>query len=128
MIKFLSCIIVNREAYSILTTISGYNRYKNNIIIKIMKKTILIILAILLLIGGVYLGYTLTKENASEEQEEKPIGIPNPASVYCTDNGGVLEIKKEVDGERGYCFFEDGSNCEEWAYFRGECKKGENFQ
>ncbi len=49
-------------------------------------------------------------------------GIANPASVYCTDQGGKLEIRKDGQGnETGFCIFPDGSGCEEWAYFRHEC-------
>lgn len=28
-------------------------------------------------------------------------------------------------GEYGMCRFDDGSECEEWAYFRGECAPGQ---
>ena len=52
-------------------------------------------------------------------------GIPNPASVNCIKQGGVLDIRKEANGEVGYCKFADGSECEEWALMRGECKSGQ---
>ena len=49
-------------------------------------------------------------------------GIPNPASVYCEQNGNILEIQTAADGSQsGVCVFPDGSTCDEWAYFRGEC-------
>jgi putative hemolysin len=49
-------------------------------------------------------------------------GMPNPASVYCTQNGNKLEIQTASDGsQNGICVFPDGSTCDEWAYFRGEC-------
>ncbi len=49
-------------------------------------------------------------------------GLPNPASVYCQEQGGRLEIRTAADGgQTGYCIFPDGSECEEWAFFRGEC-------
>ena len=48
--------------------------------------------------------------------------MPNPASVYCMQNGNTLEIHTAADGSRnGICVFPDGSTCEEWAYYRGEC-------
>jgi putative hemolysin len=48
--------------------------------------------------------------------------MPNPASVYCEQNGNTLEIQTAADGSQsGVCVFPDGSTCEEWAYFRGEC-------
>ena len=61
-----------------------------------------------------------------EAKGSTAIGMPNPASVFCTDNGGTLEMRKDAGGgEYGMCVFSDGSECEEWAYFRGECKPGE---
>jgi hypothetical protein len=49
-------------------------------------------------------------------------GMPNPASVYCTQEGNKLEIRTAADGsQNGICVFPDGSTCDEWAYFRGEC-------
>ncbi len=48
--------------------------------------------------------------------------IANPASVYCEQYGGKLEIRTdETGGQMGICIFADGSECEEWAYMRGEC-------
>lgn len=49
-------------------------------------------------------------------------GSPNPASVYCEQNGNKLEIVTAADGSQsGICIFPDGSACDEWAYYRGEC-------
>jgi putative hemolysin len=59
--------------------------------------------------------------------ESTPTGIPqpnmpNPASVHCEQNGNKLEIRTAADGSQsGVCVFPDGSTCDEWAYFRGEC-------
>ena len=51
--------------------------------------------------------------------------IANPASEYCAAQGGQVEIRTAADGSQaGYCVFPDGSACEEWAYFRGECAPG----
>jgi len=48
--------------------------------------------------------------------------MPNPASVYCKQQGNKLEIRTAADGNQtGYCIFPDGSECDEWAYFRSEC-------
>jgi putative hemolysin len=48
--------------------------------------------------------------------------MPNPASAYCVEQGFKSEIRTAADGSQtGYCIFPDGSECEEWAYFRGEC-------
>jgi putative hemolysin len=49
-------------------------------------------------------------------------GLPNPASVYCKEQGNKHEIRMAADGsQNGICVFPDGSTCDEWAYFRGEC-------
>lgn len=54
--------------------------------------------------------------------------LSNPASVNCTEQGGNLDIRTEADGsQRGFCIFSDGSECEEWQFFRGECQKGSIF-
>lgn len=57
--------------------------------------------------------------------DQESVGLPNPASVYCTEQGGVLEMRTDADGgQYGVCLFNDGSECEEWAFFRGECAPG----
>lgn len=49
-------------------------------------------------------------------------GLPNPATVFCTERGNRHEIRTVADGsQQGICIFPDGSTCDEWAYFRGEC-------
>ena len=50
------------------------------------------------------------------------VDMPNPASVFCTQQGYQSEIRTSADGSQtGYCIFPDGSECDEWAYYRGEC-------
>lgn len=52
-------------------------------------------------------------------------GLPNPASVNCRQKGNKVEIRTAADGsQNGVCIFPDGSTCDEWAYFRGECGPG----
>lgn len=55
---------------------------------------------------------------------ESPIGLPNPASKFCEDSGYILELRTDATGTAGFCIFPDGSECEEWAFFRGECAPG----
>lgn len=45
----------------------------------------------------------------------------NPASTYCEENGGTLLLQEWA----WLCMFDDGSYCEEWAFYRDECKKWE---
>lgn len=58
------------------------------------------------------------------EPDNGEVGIPNPAAVHCEEQGGTLEVRDEPGGEVGYCLFDDGTECEEWAYFHGECTPG----
>ncbi len=44
--------------------------------------------------------------------------VANPASVFCTENGGSFKAFAGPDGEAGYCEFADGRTCEEWEFFR----------
>lgn len=57
-------------------------------------------------------------------QRSKAIAdLPNPASAYCEQQGNQLEIRTAADGSQsGVCIFPDGSECDEWAYYRDECR------
>lgn len=51
--------------------------------------------------------------------------MANPASVYCEQQGGTVEFRvDEEGGERGVCVFVDGSECDEWEFYRGDCEPG----
>lgn len=50
------------------------------------------------------------------------IGMANPASVACINQGGKSEIRDSAAGQYGVCVFSDGRQCEEWGLFRdGRC-------
>ncbi len=56
------------------------------------------------------------------------VGMANPASVYCVEQGFKSEIRTAADGSQsGVCIFPDGSECDEWAYFRKECAPGQSI-
>ncbi len=58
---------------------------------------------------------------ANEQNGGAQTGIANPASQYCEESGGELEIITESDGSQlGLCKFSDYA-CEEWAYYNGDC-------
>jgi putative hemolysin len=68
------------------------------------------------------------KAGDSLKPTEDIANLPNPASVFCEQNGGISEIRTDINGSQsGVCIFPDGSECDEWAYFRGECKAGDNL-
>ena len=52
--------------------------------------------------------------------------MPNPASGFCIENGGRLEIREVTGGQDGYCIFPDGNECNEWQYFRKCTNKEKN--
>jgi len=69
---------------------------------------------------------TLLAACASPPERSKPSGaaqMANPASVYCQQLGGKLEIAKGKDGgEVGYCTLPGGERIEEWELFRRDHK------
>lgn len=78
------------------------------------------IVSVLLMIG--VLAITACGGTAAETPEAD---MPNPASAFCEEQGYEIEIRTAADGsQQGFCLFPDGSECEEWAFFRGECGPG----
>ncbi len=50
--------------------------------------------------------------------------IANPASVYCEEQGGTVQIVTAADGSQsGMCKFSTGKECDEWEFYRGNCTK-----
>jgi len=48
--------------------------------------------------------------------------IANPASEKCLADGGTLLPQKDSEGgEYAICQLANGTVCEEWSYYRGEC-------
>jgi len=81
----------------------------------------------MLLSLGAILVLLLAACAGAEDIVDDPVGIPNPASEYCEAQGGRSELRTNEDGSvTGYCVFEDGSACEEWAFINGECQPGED--
>jgi hypothetical protein len=52
------------------------------------------------------------------------LGATNPAAEKCAAMGGTSKTIEEPAGARGVCVFPDGSSCDEWALYRGECRPG----
>lgn len=52
---------------------------------------------------------------------KSPKQAANPASTYCFENGGKIQVK-EVNGMvQSICVFPDGSECEQMEYYEGKC-------
>lgn len=71
----------------------------------------------------IFLGLALVSLTACSSVQHKDstppkIGSPNPASQYCVEQGGKLEIRNEANGQVGYCHLPNGQVVEEWKLFR----------
>ncbi len=89
-----------------------------------MNKKLMYIIILIALTGCT----TFQIQESQTTGTEMPPSMPNPASVYCEENGNKLEIQTSGDGSQsGICVFPDGSTCDEWDYFRGECGSSEQI-
>lgn len=78
----------------------------------------LLCLLIVVLVSSIIINFFLLERKETSSSPK----IANPASVYCINQGGRLEIRKDKQqNEYGVCIFTSGKECEEWAFFRGEC-------
>jgi len=71
--------------------------------------------------------FLLTGCNFHPNVDQANIKITNVASEYCIEQGGKFAIHSQSQGDFNVCVFDDNSQCEEWAFYRGKCKKGEYF-
>lgn len=72
-----------------------------------MKKHLILLLMFLLTSCTLFTGGS---EIPDVEADESNANMPNPAAVYCEENGGRVEIRKDEEGnEYGFCLFPDGS-------------------
>lgn len=97
-----------------------------------MKKRILVIVLVALFLLFV-MGcrspqkYMLSKEDSQQERVKEQSGLANPASIHCMNQTDTSwELRDGVNGQYGVCFFSDGSWCEEWAFYKGQCSPGMN--
>lgn len=72
-------------------------------------------------VHGTRESFTLDVDNVPPDADMR-----NPASVYCEEQGYRVEMRTDEDGgQYGVCVFPDGSECDEWAFYRGECGPSE---
>ncbi|OON41492.1 hemolysin [Izhakiella australiensis] len=55
---------------------------------------------------------------AKHQEPPKPIGMPNPASVYCEQIGGKSVLVNTDTGVTGNCVLPSGKVVEEWSLYR----------
>jgi len=69
-------------------------------------------------VNGTSNTFALDVDNAPSDAD-----MPNPASVYCEEQGYRVETRTDDEGNQyGVCIFPDGSECGDWAFYRGECE------
>lgn len=72
----------------------------------------------LLLLATIAISITGCSTAQQTELNPPKIGMANPASTYCVEQGGKLELRTEANGQVGYCHLPNGQVVEEWALFR----------
>ena len=85
-----------------------------------MKKILIFVLI------SVFVILLLNSCAKKEEKSFQGVNIANTASVNCVNNGGKLKIMEDEKGQHGVCVLSDGTECEEWAYYRKECPLEQN--
>jgi len=87
------------------------------------KKILFLILLVLIVLSLFLFLFSLLNKNFKDNLnlENTNSQIANPASTYCIDHNGSLEIRQNENGQYGVCI-KDGKECDEWAFFRGECE------
>ncbi len=88
-------------------------------------------------VGGGQFGVCLFEDNMQCEEWAllrgdcpvggvKVTGYNTPAAVYCAITGGEYAITGNTgaDDEQGTCTLKDGSQCDVWEYYDGECAPG----
>lgn len=72
-----------------------------------------------ILVLATFLSAITACATVTEKPSDTPkIGMANPASENCIQQGGQLQIKDEANGQVGYCHLADGRVIEEWALFQ----------
>lgn len=56
-----------------------------------------------------------------DDDDDGEPGIANPASEFCEEQGGRVEIERDDAGnEQGMCVLPDGTRVDEWEYYRDQ--------
>ena len=77
---------------------------------------------IMIMIVAITNGCTFVPTPLPETPTRVAPNMANPAAVHCTRHGYTYETRLGTDGQGfGVCIFPDGTECDGWAFFRGEC-------
>ncbi|MCG8708080.1 DUF333 domain-containing protein [Brenneria sp. 4F2] len=75
-------------------------------------------------LAGVYIALTVVVGCSARAKDgpPEPIGMPNPASVYCQEQGGKSQRVEADKGTVSYCLLPGGERIEEWTLYRRDNK------
>lgn len=59
-------------------------------------------------------------EEPTDTTPDTTAQVANPASEYCVEQGGTVELVDEAGGQVGYCNLPDGRRIEEWEFYNAE--------
>jgi putative hemolysin len=68
--------------------------------------------------AGVFAVAGCGSDDTPEAPDDTVTELANPASEFCIEQGGEVEIVDGDDGEAGVCVLPDGTRVDEWEYFR----------
>ncbi|QEY24138.1 putative hemolysin [Neisseria animalis] len=84
-----------------------------------MKTPLMLSLSAVLLLAACAGGHHRPHSDAPAASSAPAAGVANPASVFCIEQGGKSETRKDVKmNEYGVCILPDGRVLDEWDYFR----------
>lgn len=90
-----------------------------------MNKRTMPLAVLPILVMFLVLGLVTACNTGGGTEDGTAVGLPNPASEYCVEQGGMSTIETRGDGgQYGVCVFEDNMQCEEFAMMNGECPVG----
>jgi putative hemolysin len=81
------------------------------------KKTIWIIVAVLIVLGILVLGFWECKHQVDEAGGTNTVSLANPSAIYCLEQGFQYDIRDSSEGQFGVCILSDGSEVNAWEYF-----------
>lgn len=100
-----------------------------------MNNTILLIIVITTVFLGAGYYFIVYKPEGPEpekdldseglKQDETQTGLSHLAAVYCQEQGGVLHNVSFDKGVKGFCLFDDSSQCTQWDLYNHRCEKGQ---
>ena len=75
------------------------------------------------LIAAATLSACAGADSPKKSPEQGDVGMANPASVFCEQQGGKSVNRKDKDGnEYSVCVFSNGKEVDEWEYYRANHK------